>query len=189
MLRIENIKRLQGIREVPFGNDLKPLNASSIDLPYTLTKETNKDSEAWQQLVGGARRHLYIAGIGLTGWKGIPGMREALVATTKSGCEVRILTMDVDNPSFKSMLNPDVATSDAANLSASIAETRIWFQKLIGTRNNSEVRSIKKGSLFQQIIICDDKCFITPYLYTLNTGYSPCLEIRSSPVFRSTVAG
>jgi hypothetical protein len=59
-------------------------------------------------LVGRARKRLYLAGIGFTGWRGIPGMREALRGTAASGCEIRVLTMDAKNPAFGHMLNPDV---------------------------------------------------------------------------------
>jgi hypothetical protein len=38
--------------------------------------------------------------------------------------------------------------------------------------------------MFQQIMVSDDKALISPYLFSANTGYSPCLEINESyPVF------
>ena len=47
---IEGVRRLQGKREVPFGNNLIPLNATGTGLPYSLTSETNATAEYWLDL-------------------------------------------------------------------------------------------------------------------------------------------
>ncbi len=40
--------------------------------------------------------------------------------------------------------------------------------------------------LFQQIIICDDRTLVSPYLYSATTSYSPCLSIHEGcPAFRA----
>ena len=86
---IDGVRRLQGRREVPFGVNLTPLNAAAAAPPFFLRDETNATADFWRQLVGGARNRLYLAGIGFTGWKGMPGMRDVLAATAASGCEIR----------------------------------------------------------------------------------------------------
>ena len=175
---IEGVRRLQGVREVPFGNNLKPLNADAADLPYSLDSETNASAKFWLDLVGNARSRLFLAGIGFIGWRGIPGMKEALASLGSSPCEVRVMTMDADNSVFASMLNPDVTALDHASQASRIAESRSWFRAALGETPNVEVRSIKRGALFQQIIIRDDDAIISPYLYSANTGFSPCLRIK-----------
>ena len=154
---IESVRKLQGRREVPFGSNLTPLNGTVADLPYSLRDETNANAEYWLRLVSKARSRLYIAGIGFTGWRGIPGMREALGTTAKSGCEIRVLTMDAQNPAFASMLNPDVTAAAVASQAPSLTETRSWFRSAIGDAPKSDVRALRTGMLFQQIIISDDQ--------------------------------
>jgi hypothetical protein len=172
---IESVRRLQGKREVPFGENLMPLGARVT----ILRTETNANAEHWVQLVRRARTRLYLGGIGFTSWGGMPGMREALSATAASGCEIRILTMDAQNPAFKNMLNPEV-TADAAGQARGLEDARSRFRNAFGGAESCEVRALKKGIIFQQIIICDDEALVSPYLYTANTAFSPCLEIKGS---------
>jgi hypothetical protein len=184
LARIESVRQLKGRREVPFGNNLIPLNATGAELPYVLRNESNATGDYWVQLVGRARERLYLAGIGFTGWRGIPGMREALRATADAGCEIRVLTMDAKNPAFGFMLNPDVTAAGAETQAPSIAETRSWFFSALQGRPKSDIRALEKGILFQQIIVSDDQALISPYLFSSNTGYSPRLDIKKScPVF------
>ena len=110
-------------------------------------------------------------------------MRDML-AKAASQCEIRILTMDIENPAFAGMLNPDVSAGDLPNKGNVLAETRAWFENAFGDAEKAEVRALKRGMLFQQIIISDDRALISPYLFSANTGYSPLIELkRSSAVF------
>jgi hypothetical protein len=180
---IESVRQLNGRREVPFGNNLIPLNATGAELPYALKTESNASADFWVQLVTRARDRLCLAGIGFTGWRGIPSMREALATAAKTGCEIRVLTMDAKNPAFGYMMNPEVAGSQP---SLDYSETRLWFKSALEGASNSrsEVRALTKGMLFQQIIISDDQALVSPYLFSSNTGYSPRFDIKAScPVF------
>jgi hypothetical protein len=60
------------------------------------------------------------------------------------------------------------------------AESRSWFKGALGDAPKSEVRALRKGMLFQQIIVSDAQALISPYLYSANTGYSPRLELNES---------
>jgi hypothetical protein len=181
---IDSVRRLQGKREVPFGSNLTPLNASAADLPYLLRNETNATADYWLQLVSRARTRLYLAGIGFTGWRGIPGMREALGTVAASGCECRVLTMDVQNPAFACMMNPEVAAHNIASQETSFVEARSWFKIAFAGASKSDVRALRKGMLFQQVIVSDGQALISPYLFSATTGYSPRLDINEScPVF------
>ena len=161
-----------------------PLGSKAANLSYALKTETNATADYWVQLVARARKRLWLAGIGFTSWRGIPGLKEALASAASSGCDIRILTMDADNPAFPSMLNPDVSAANAASQRPSLLETRSWFRNVVGTNATADVRALGRGMLFQQIIICDDQALISPYLYSRTTAYSPCLEISEKcPVF------
>jgi hypothetical protein len=178
---IEGVQRLRGKREVPFGDNLSPLGGTATDMPYSLRSETNASADYWLRLVRGTKTRLCIAGIGFTGWRGIPGMRDALKKAAASNCEIRVLTMDRTNPAFANMLNPEVTANPKG---PSVAEARSWFQRALDHAPKAEVRALRKGMLFQQLIICDDKALVSPYLYSATTGFSPCLEIGTNcPVF------
>lgn len=154
---IESVRRLEGKRQVPFGANLTPLNAGTAELPYSLRNETNATAEYWLRLVESARKRLYMTGIGFTGWRGIPGMREALGKAAASECEIRVLTMSAQNPAFVSMLNPNVTTTDLASQGPSLEEARSWFRGALGGNAKSDVRALRYGTLFQQIIIADNR--------------------------------
>jgi len=177
---IESVRRLQGKREVPFGNNLIPLNATSAALPYSVTQETNATAEFWLKLVSGARHRLYLAGIGFTGWRGIPGMREALGSAGSAGCDIRVLTMDAQNPAFQYMLNPEVTSTDPVTQGPRLAEARSWFKSAVAGIPTAEVRAMRSGMLFQQLMIFDNRALISPYMFTANTGYSPRLEVSEN---------
>jgi hypothetical protein len=90
------------------------------------------------------------------------------------------LTMSAQNPAFACMQNPEVAAADLASLGPSIEEARSWFRSALGASPTSDVRALRNGILFQQIIISDNLALISPYLYSATTGYSPCLEINEN---------
>jgi hypothetical protein len=185
---IESVRRLEGKRQVPFGANLTPLNAAAPELPYALRDETNASADYWVELVKGAQKRLYLAGIGFTGWRGIPGMKAALERSAASNCDVRVLTMSAQNPAFANMLNPDVSTVDLAIQAKDLEDARSWFRSALGGATRSDVRALRKGTLFQQIIIADDRALLSPYLYSADTGYSPCLEISEGcPVFAAVL--
>jgi hypothetical protein len=52
---IDGVKKLQGKREVPFGSNLIPLNATGAEAPYSLKNETTAAAEYWLQLVSRMR--------------------------------------------------------------------------------------------------------------------------------------
>jgi hypothetical protein len=181
---IESVRRLEGLRIVPFGNNLVPLNGAANELPYSLAKETNASAEFWIGLIKRSRARLSLAGIGFTSWKGIPGMREALIEASTSGCEIRVLTMDSTNPAFQNMLNPEISSPIPASRGSINEEARAWFQATLVASDKCAVKALKKGMLFQQLIIYDNAALISPYLYSATTGYSPRLDINDKcPAF------
>ena len=174
---IDGVRKLGGKREVPFGHNLTPLNAGAAALDYVLRAETNAQADEWLKLVRQARKRLYLGGIAFAGWRGMQGMKASLGECAGSGCEVRIMTMDQQNPGFAIMMNPDINT---AGQSTQAEHARAWFREALGSCPNAEVRAISKGMLFQQIIISDDQVMVSPYLYSANTGFSPRLDIKES---------
>lgn len=183
---IDSVRKLEGARVVPFGDNLTPLNGELSRPPVAIRKETTASGEFWLDLVSGSTETLFLAGVSFNGWKGIQGMKEALRDAGKRGCDVRILTMDVDNPSFGSFLNPDVASHNLDGLREAVSEARDWFNSALTDAAKAEVRSLSRGSLNQQMIFGDDQCIVSPYLYSANTSRSPCIDItRESDIYNT----
>jgi hypothetical protein len=185
---IESVRRLDGERRVPFGLNLTPLNGKDADPTVQVVAETEGSAAFWKDLVDSAKQRLYIAGLGFTGWRGMPGMDEALAATASRGCEVRVMTMHGQNPATQVMINPDVGDTWASNPGHSFEEARSWFRKALANNPNADVRAIRKGMLYQQMIIVDDRLYLSPYLYSANTAHSPRIECAVGfPLFRSAL--
>jgi hypothetical protein len=185
---IESVRRLEGERRVPFGVNLTPLNGRDADPTVQVVAETEGSAAFWKDLVDSAKERLYIAGLGFTGWRGMPGMDEALAATGSRGCEVRVMTMDGQNPATQVMINPDVGDTWASNPGRSFEEARIWFRRALAGNPKADVRAIRKGMLYQQMIIIDDRLYLSPYLYSANTAHSPRIECAIGfPLFRSAL--
>lgn len=185
---IESVRRLEGERRVPFGVNLTPLNGRDADPTVQVVAETEGSAAFWKDLVDSAKERLYIAGLGFTGWRGMPGMDEALAATGARGCDVRVMTMHGANPATQVMINPDVGDTWASNPGSSFEEARSWFRKALNSNPKADVRAIRKGMLYQQMIIVDDRLYLSPYLYSANTAHSPRIECAIGfPLFRSAL--
>ena len=183
---IASVQQLKGVRRVPFGENLTPLDADPEQSPVSVRDETTNSGEYWKSLVDDASERLYVAGIMFTGWKGIQGMSHSLRAAVARGCELRIMTMDVDNDCLRGLINPDVATENITDLRAPTVQAREWFRRAIGKDHDASVRPLRSGGLHQQIIISDNRALVSPYLYSAGTAHSPCLEIQaSSPIFKT----
>jgi hypothetical protein len=92
--------------------------------------------------------------------------------------------MDTANPGLPCMLlNPDI-TSDPAVEAQRTATTREWFKDVLKNAPHADIRALRNGMLFQQIVIADDRALVSPYLYSATTGFSPRIDMnKSCPVF------
>lgn len=181
---IENVRKLKGKRIVPFGDNLTPLNGAPVGADLQVKKENIAAASVWTSMIDAVERRFYVSALGLTGWKGILGMKESLVALGQRGCEVRILTMHSANPALPMLLNPDITTGDKDALTKRVDGARDWFKATLRDNPRASVRAIRNGAALQQIIVTDDTLSWSPYLYSANTMHSPRLEFQaSSPLF------
>jgi len=187
---IEHVRKLDGRRRVPFGNNLAPLGEGATAAPGLQVRQENiAAASTWTSLIDGVRRRLYVCAFGLTGWKGIKGMRESLVALAGRDCEIRILTMDASNPAVPMMVNPDISSTAVEAMGSRIDSSREWFKEIFAGLPNVGVRAIKRGAALQQIIVADDTVSWSPYLYSVNTMHAPRIDIDStSPLFPVVLA-
>jgi hypothetical protein len=152
---------------MPFGNDLLPPSAAGVEQPYELRSETNASADCWIKLVSRAREWLYLAGIGFTGWRGIPVTREALRGTAASGCEIRILTMDAKNPAFAYMLNADVAAASIADRRQALMKPEPGLKVHSETLQNRMFGLLRRECYFSKSLFSDEQAFIS------HTSFAP----------------
>ena len=139
--RIENVRKLKGIRRVPFGESLTPLNAPVAGSGLKIAPESMAGPPFWIDLIDRAQRRFYVAGFGLTGWKTFRNMRASLAATGPRGCEVRMMTMDESSASFRAMLNPSILTSSAEGLGVAVGAARRWYADALAENPHAAVRA------------------------------------------------
>jgi hypothetical protein len=182
---IESVRKLDGRRRVPFGDALAPLGGKGPGAGgLQVNPETTASAGALKTLIGGAKTRFYVSAIGLTGWKGIPGLRESLSALAARGCEIRVLTMDAENPALPMMTNPGISSDAAGSLGGKIDSSRDWLRELFKDNPKAAVRTIRSGSATQHLIVADDAILWSPYLYSVNTRHAPRIEIdKTSPLF------
>ena len=183
--RIENVRKLKGMRRVPFGDNLTPLNARSEQASGLKIEPDSMASPAyWTELVDRAKARFYISAFGLAGWKNIPGMRKSLINAGERGCEVRLMTMDPASPGFAALANPDIVVGRIDSLGDAIVEARNWYASVLQNNPRSEVRAIRKGLVHQQIIISDDRLVWSPYYFSTEPKNTPRIECGpDNPLF------
>src|SRR5262249_29609778 len=140
---IESVRKLKGLRRVPFGDDLTPLNSAPVRTGLRIQQENIAAASVWTSMIDAVEHRFYVSAIGLVGWKGILGMRECLMRLAKRNCDVKILTMDPENPALPAMNNPTITSAAAESLSQRIASSREWFQETLAGNPRAEVRAIR----------------------------------------------
>jgi hypothetical protein len=182
---IESVRKLEGRRRVPFGDNLAPLGGKAGGPDGIEFKPENMQAASdWARLIDGVQHRLWISAFGLTGWKGIDGMTDCLRRLAERNCEVRILTIDESNPALPMMMNPEISGSEPDAMAARVAAARSWFKQTLSANPRAEVRSIRRGLPLQQIIVTDDAISWSPYFYAVNPMHAPRIDVNSTaPLF------
>src|SRR5262249_5651886 len=101
---VRSIEQTGWRSEGPFGRSLSPLGAAPPCVQVYHDLRSFGGEERWLDMLGETRNRLWTAGISmlrLTSRR----FRTALVDKAQSGCDVRIMALSRDNPSFPGMIN------------------------------------------------------------------------------------
>jgi hypothetical protein len=186
---IESVAKTDYRAEVPFGVNLTPMGAapaavtpSAISVSYPAERYFR--SEDWIALLQSVKERFYLCGYGFTGWPIMPHAKESLEAAAKRGCDLRVMTYCVSNPAFDQVMNQERLSSDSAALGAAFETTRGFFRKAIGSKD--AVRPIKRGVIFQQLVLADDELIVIPYLFSADTGHGSLIRCAcGTPLYES----
>jgi hypothetical protein len=101
---VRSIEQNGWCTEVPFGRLLSPLGATPPPVQLYSDLRSFGGEERWLDVLGEARDRFWSAGISMLRLT-TRRFRTALAEKARSGCDVRIMAMARDNPSFPGMIN------------------------------------------------------------------------------------
>lgn len=132
-------------------------------------------SDAWGELLAEAESVFEVMGLGLRGWRA-QHTRRALVEKANSGCDVRILVVDPDNPALRQSINDAIEDESFELLCRDIHESLRVFGELADQAEKLEVRSVRIGMPHMQVARNDRHAVVIPYLFSEQPGASPLLR-------------
>lgn len=133
-------------------------------------------SSEWMKIIGAAKKSVDMMGYSLRTFTGSKEFAETLKEIAQRGVQVRIMIMHEDNEHLPAGLNKNVTVSHNTKIDIALCKecVKTAINELIGDqKNNIQLRCIKIGITEMQIIRVDDKIYVTPYLYSMNTSDSP----------------
>lgn len=177
---IQNLKQAGLKPNVPFGINLSPLAAKNSEFNLNVPAEKYFRYDDWMQIINSANSKFHIAGYGLTGWPAFPGIKETLLNAAQRGCEIKILTYSSENPAFSNVQNFEILATDVSSQGTQFETVRNFFHEILGNIQGCEVRALRNGVLFQQIVFSDDELILLPYMYSINSEHGPVIRCKSS---------
>ncbi len=176
---IASIQQTGWRKDVPFGLGLSPLGGNAQDVSISAPAEAFIRSDDWLQLIRKAQNNFEIVAYGLTGWPVMPQMRETLMDAARRGCRIRILTYSSENQAFVAAQNWEKMSSDIPSMGARFESVRKFFHDALQGFERCEVRAMKKGMLFQQLVFSDDEAIAIPYSYSADTGHGALIKAKA----------
>jgi hypothetical protein len=136
--------------------------------------------ERWLEMIADARDRFWTAGISMLRITS-RRFRTALAEKARSGCDVRIMAMARDNPSFAGMINEAVGRFER------IVNLNLEVERELSSLNHGTERVIFKpihtGCLHQQLILSEKLAVARMHCYGRATSEAPILVLeRPHPV-------
>ena len=182
---IKTVKETGYKRTVIFAPDAAPLGQEATLLTPRMDKIESADF--WEQIVDGSSSKFYAAGISLSYWSSNRYIMGALKRAAERGCSVKIMTMHENNPVNISVFNPKVTRGK--NWKGDLKLARDRFKNELAGYQCVEVRGIKNGSIHQQIVINEEKCWMIPFLYSAETDQGPLITCSNDFPLYETLNG
>jgi len=180
---VQNIKALNWVVKVPFGNGLAPLGGNRSDFRVHERFENLGPSPFWLELFGKATGTIDISGITLRTFTGIVEFRDILKSRAAAGCLIRIMCLDSENLALSYYMNPKIHKQPGSEIVAA-EQSRDYFQKLAAEQPGIQFQTMRIGCHHQQMFRVDGLMFSALVMFSEGTKRSPLIECRSpSPLF------
>jgi hypothetical protein len=183
---VRNLEAADWAVEVPFGKGLSPLGGRGRDVRFHDKVESYGTSERWLNLLSLASHTFDLSGLSLRWWTKFSGMGTTLLRKAESGCRIRILLMDPDNPALPQLINRQIKIGGAGHLAQEIRGTHAFYSGLSDQHPNIGVRLVREGCLTNHVTRSDGEMLVALFLYSQGTSQMPLFECSShSPLFRA----
>jgi hypothetical protein len=139
----------------------------------------------WQELFRTARTQFDLMGVALGQWKKTPGFREAALEKSASGCEIRILLMDDENPQLPGMLHNE-RPLDA--VMRDIKESKSYYLPLADRSQGIQVRFIRRGIPHFFLTKTDQTAVLIQYLCSNMWGSGPTWKVDADSKFYKAIS-
>jgi hypothetical protein len=174
---VRSIEQCGWRSEVPFGRSLSPLGAAPPAVQLYNDLRSFGGEEHWLDVLGETRNRFWTAGISMIRLT-TRRFRTALVEKAQSGCDVRIMVLSRDNPSFPGMINEADGIGRFERIVNLNAEIERELSSLSRTTDGLVFKQIQNGCLHQQLILTDRLAVARPYCYSRTTSEAPILVIE-----------
>jgi hypothetical protein len=158
--------------KVPFAPHLTPLGRERLN--FTVARRYDLLSPQVSEILSSAKERFFFSGLSLRGWSGNEGFISLLREKAQHGVDCRILVMSPDNSAVSQMLSRGVSDQEE-RIKNDIKETNGLLRQ--HDIKNLEVRSVRRGIIYQQMTMSEQSMIWAPHLYSKQTGQSPAIRV------------
>jgi hypothetical protein len=177
---IRSIERNGWRAEVPFGQGLSPLGGNQQSLVIHEDIRGFGGEERWFDVLKESGNTFRAAGIAMPRWTKRRS-RSILEHKARCGEEVRILVMHPDHPVLTSMVNETDRTGSVDRVRNAVAEMCRMMEEMARHGSSVQLKLLRHGLLYQQIVITERTVIMRPHLYSHPTPPVLVLE-RAAPI-------
>jgi hypothetical protein len=160
--------------KVPFAPHLTPLGRERLN--FSVAERYDLLSPQVPELLSAAKERFFFSGLSLRGWVANEGFLSLLEEKAEHGVTCRILLMSYDNPAIAEMLNRDVSSQEK-RIRREAKESYEILKEKENHNKKLEVRTVKRGILYQQMSMSERTMIWAPHLYHKQTGQSPAVRV------------
>jgi xanthosine utilization system XapX-like protein len=154
--------------------------------------------EDWMALLRSGKNEVDLLGHTLQSWRAGKDLKRTIVDLAKSGCQIRVVTMDLENSELGSAIEAgllDVISIEETR--SSLAKTLEFFSQVSkevgeaeGLTGSFEIRTLHHGQPPFHMVRVDQRMLALPYLSSIAASSSPLLDIegRDSSLYRAYLA-
>jgi hypothetical protein len=131
------------------------------------------NSDVWLQLLQNTKQGFDIMGISLSSWKRTRRFSEILKEKAASGCKIRLLLMDKENPTLRHLINEAIPETRYSAIIREIEEMFLYYSEIAAQEPNIEARTLRNGCPHFQLTRSDQYAVYVMYLYSERSHHTP----------------
>jgi hypothetical protein len=163
--------------EVAFGGHLSPLGGMGENFRiFDRYIDAISAGSLPVKIIEAAKSSVYITGISTKGWHEFPDFAKVIEAATARRCRIHVLLMDAANPALPQMLNDDMEDYLPKVQQMILEGTEQWLVLRKGRESLINVRTVRRGIIYQQLVMSEHRMICAPYLLSGTSHESPSIQ-------------